>query len=74
MTEIPLEPLIPKLSFIPRKEAWGQCLRSRLVELPPRDASFLRAALEREAAAPTQILARLYTRGPSPPSCVWRPR
>lgn len=42
---VPVRPLVDRLSFVKRKDAWGQYFRSGLVEVPHRDARFLEAQL-----------------------------
>ncbi len=47
---VPVRPLVPRLSFVRRKEVWGQYFRSGLVRVPPEDLEVLARAV-REAAS-----------------------
>jgi len=47
---VPVRPLVPRLSFVRRKDVWGQYFRSGLVEVPARDFEVLAEAVR--AAAP----------------------
>ena len=47
---VPFDPLIPRMSFIHRKDAWGQYLRAGLIALPPQDHDVLRDAIMQGAA------------------------
>ena len=44
---IAFEPLISKLTFIRRKDVWGQYLRAGLVALPPSDFQVIRGAISK---------------------------
>ncbi len=68
---VPVHPLVPRLSFIKRKEAWGQSLRSGLVPLPERDAAILTRAIRQAAARAPRSSSRA---GPAPPVSVPDPR
>jgi hypothetical protein len=46
----PVRPLVPKLSFVRRKEVWGQYFRSGLIRVPPGDLAVLETAVRRAAA------------------------
>ena len=46
---VPVRALVPRLSFVRRKEVWGQYFRSGLVRVPPEDLAVLASAV-REAA------------------------
>jgi len=41
-------PLVPRLSFITKKESWGTALRRTIVRLPERDLAVLEKALAAE--------------------------
>ncbi|HWO70271.1 MAG TPA: hypothetical protein VNP94_05895, partial [Actinomycetota bacterium] len=47
---VPVRPLVPRLSFVRRKDVWGQYFRSGLVEVPASDFEVLVEAVR--AAAP----------------------
>jgi hypothetical protein len=46
---VPVRPLVPRLSFVRRKEVWGQYFRSGLVRVPPADLEVLAGAIRRAA-------------------------
>lgn len=45
----PVRPLIQRLSFIKRKEAWGHYFRAGLIRLTSRDLQILRESVQRAA-------------------------
>jgi hypothetical protein len=47
---IPFKPFVERMSFIHRKDAWGQYLRAGLIALPPHDHDVLRDAIMQGAA------------------------
>lgn len=46
---VPVRPLVPRLSFVRRKDAWGQYFRSGLVEVPEPDFEVLAEAVRAAA-------------------------
>ncbi len=54
---VPVRSLVDRLSFVRRKEAWGQYFRSGLVRVPPADLQLLASAV-REAGASDHASAR----------------
>ncbi len=51
---VPVEPLVDRLSFIQRKEVWGQYLRSGLIRLSTQDLALLRNKIGHFSAANPQ--------------------
>jgi hypothetical protein len=43
---VPFEPLVQRMTFIRRKDAWGQYLRAGLIALPPDDFKVLSDAID----------------------------
>lgn len=46
---VPVRPLVRRLSFVKRKDAWGQYFRSGLVRVPPEDLEVLAGAIRAAA-------------------------
>lgn len=47
---VPVRRLVDRLSFVKRKDVWGQYFRSGLVQVPPHDLDLMAAAINRHAA------------------------
>jgi len=50
---IPIQPLVPRLSFVQQRQQWGVVFRSGLIQLPDADLQLVTAAI-RNAVARTQ--------------------
>jgi hypothetical protein len=46
---VPVRPLVERLSFVKRKEVWGQYFRSGLVQVPTQDLHVMATAIDRHA-------------------------
>lgn len=46
---VPVRPLVNRLSFVKRKDVWGQYFRSGLVQVPAADLRVLERAIRQEA-------------------------
>ncbi len=46
---VPIRPLVGRLSFVKRKDVWGQYFRSGLVQVPVRDLQVLATAIQGHA-------------------------
>ena len=47
---VPVPRLVDRLSFVKRKDVWGECFRSALVQVPPDDLDLMAAAIHHHAA------------------------
>jgi hypothetical protein len=54
---VPVEPLVPRLTFIPRKEIWGQYLRTGLVEISAADVRTISSAMNKWKQAGVSLIS-----------------